>query len=522
MVNSSEIKRIYGEETYRRGKQYYDDGHVVTAVKLKDVVVGEILGTSKYNTAVNLSRVYSTCSCPVGTNCKHGVALMLQYLSGDFIDADEIMQSLQRIDRSGILNVLEKLFKEDPSILLKIRGLVAPSEKRNGAPNERMVISVEKQVRGMLKHLERKYGDKQFADTLAIFIRTNEPYMDKSLLLYVLDFLVKKSTYYGGFYDYDLNNSFGEIVFENLCDALVRKSLNEEDLRKLAELIKRDELDVMDAFLARLAEPDNAKILSNLCDDVRKLLEGHDPSLYMEFLINAGKSDEARRILRESKNPSLNETERFDLYLKINIPEAIQFARERKDYSSLISYYHEAGEHSEVINIFRSLTKQELVSIKRRKLYIPLEEVLQSLRRVKPEDQRQLMMKLFDICYSDEEYDLCVDIAILLDDEALMIRLLDIREEYLLHHDFRIKLLKRLSKSEPKRSIEELREFADALINEKEDSSYELATKCIKMLKELMSGDDWGAYLTSLYREHYRKVNLWSKLRRRGIEGAEV
>ncbi|MEM3083501.1 MAG: hypothetical protein QXU32_01070 [Nitrososphaerales archaeon] len=95
--------------------------------------------------------------------------------------------------------------------------------------------------------------------------------MDKSLLLYVLDFFVKKSTNYGGFYDYDLNNSFGEIVFENLCDALVRKSLNEEDLRKLAELINHDELDVMDAFLARLAEPDNAKILSNLSDDVRKL-----------------------------------------------------------------------------------------------------------------------------------------------------------------------------------------------------------------------------------------------------------
>ncbi|MEM2759368.1 MAG: SWIM zinc finger family protein [Nitrososphaerales archaeon] len=169
MVNSSEIKRIYGEETYRSGKQYYDDGHVVTAVKLKDVVVGEILGISKYNTVVNLSRVHSTCSCPVGTNCKHGVALTLQYLSGEFIDGDEITQSLQRIDRSGILNVLEKLFKEDPSILLKIRGLVAPSEKRNGAPRQRMVISVEKQVRGMLKHLEREYGDKQFADTRYIY-----------------------------------------------------------------------------------------------------------------------------------------------------------------------------------------------------------------------------------------------------------------------------------------------------------------------------------------------------------------
>ncbi|MEM2759366.1 MAG: hypothetical protein QXU32_01075 [Nitrososphaerales archaeon] len=237
----------------------------------------------------------------------------------------------------------------------------------------------------------------------------------------------------------------------------------------------------------------------------------------MEFLINAGKSDEARRILRESKNPALNGTERFDLYLKISTPEAIQFARERKDYSSLISYYHDVGEHSEVVDIFRSLTKQELASIKRRKLHMPLEEVFQSLRRVKPEDQRRLMTKLFDICYSEEEYDLCADIAILLDDEALMVRLLNIREEYLLHHDSRIKLLKHLSKSQPKRSIEELREFAEALINEKEDSSYELATKCIIMLKELMSGDDWGAYLKSIYGRYYRKINLWSKLRRKGI-----
>lgn len=57
-----------------------------------------------------------------------------------------------------------------------------------------------------------------------------------------------------------------------------------------------------------------------------------------------------------------------------------------------------------------------------------------------------------------------------------------------------------------------LEAFAEDLINEKTDFAYENAVKCILSLKVLMSKEEWTEYLKELYRRHYRKINLWSKI----------
>lgn len=79
--------------TIQRGVHYFEAKRVIeltseftslTEVRLK----GLVLGNSKYSTDVlldlNQHQVFSTCTCPVGHQCKHAVATLLQYV-GDRI-----------------------------------------------------------------------------------------------------------------------------------------------------------------------------------------------------------------------------------------------------------------------------------------------------------------------------------------------------------------------------------------------------------------------------------------------------
>lgn len=76
-MDEIEIRRVFGKETFRRGRNYFEEGRVDNAVKLGDFLFAEVHGTSKYLTRIRVDILESRCSCPVGYNCKHGAALAL-------------------------------------------------------------------------------------------------------------------------------------------------------------------------------------------------------------------------------------------------------------------------------------------------------------------------------------------------------------------------------------------------------------------------------------------------------------
>ena len=67
------------EKTARRGEEYRDRvGEIVSA---GDFLAAKVRGTEEYTTNVfvdSYGEILSVCSCPVGMNCKHGVALALR------------------------------------------------------------------------------------------------------------------------------------------------------------------------------------------------------------------------------------------------------------------------------------------------------------------------------------------------------------------------------------------------------------------------------------------------------------
>ena len=79
-----------------RGRSYQRSGAVGNLSLLPDGgILADVMGTQKYFTVVTIGgkgrrkidKLESTCSCPVGVKCKHGVAVLLEYLN--LLEKDE-------------------------------------------------------------------------------------------------------------------------------------------------------------------------------------------------------------------------------------------------------------------------------------------------------------------------------------------------------------------------------------------------------------------------------------------------
>ena len=504
-MDELEVARAFGEKTFHRGKAYFEESRVLSAIKLENRVFGEVLGTEKYLTNITLDDLGSSCTCPVRENCKHGAALLLQFLSGNYLDGDRIIHDLERAEKFELLKTLKTLVEDNPTLLLSI-------QETRKKPSEKLKASVEKQIKKMLENMiDSGYADEDFAKTFSKLIKTNSTLLNKELIFYVLEFLINNGEQYGYFYDDHGDYNFGEELFENLCDAFAQKSLEANDFERLRSIVEKDNYDMFYSFLFKMAKPENAPKLIAFNDQIRTLLD--NDALYAEFLINAKEIEKAKKILTRSK--SLAESERFNLYLRIDKTEAIELAKKRKDYSSLIRYYHQTNAQEEVIATFSSTLNERTNLDSSPELY---ERVFAAIRSVKPKNGADLLSRLLKICYESENYDLCVDIGVEIKNLKMLNKLVAEKTDYLFTPASKLKLLKFLSLIEPETAKKNLETFAEDLINEKTDFAYENAVKCILSLKGLMSEEEWTEYLKELYRRHYRKINLWSKIRTEGIK----
>jgi uncharacterized Zn finger protein len=119
---------------------------VLIAIRFKDKVFGEVAGTDRYVTNVRLDSLSSICTCPVRWNCKHGVALLLQFLSGNYVDGNRIMHHLENAERSELLKILKSLIEDDPMLLLNI-------QQTRVEPSVKLKASIQKQIKEMLQSI---------------------------------------------------------------------------------------------------------------------------------------------------------------------------------------------------------------------------------------------------------------------------------------------------------------------------------------------------------------------------------
>ena len=288
-----DIKRVYGDTIFYRGKDYLDDDRVTSVIKFKNILAGVVEGSTTYKTDVDLNNLGSECSCPYGINCKHGVAVLLQYMGGDFSDGDEVTKKLDRMSREELRGVIDALIRANPSNLMYMGIQVEGGEMRGANSME----ALDDQIESRLRRIVNSQGDEAIADELAMFIRGNEKALSKEQIFHILEFLVDNSEEYGCFYNDYSDSSYGEEIFENLCDAFVKKQLEEGDFARLKEINESDNYDMLGSFIHRLSEIENSENLRGLEHFMRDLL---DERSYLEFLINCGLIEKAGKTAARS------------------------------------------------------------------------------------------------------------------------------------------------------------------------------------------------------------------------------
>lgn len=126
------IKEIFGDKTFFKGLDYYDGGHVFATVKIENILYARVMGSAAkpYDVRAPINEVINTeCTCPVGSMCKHGAALLLKWAHEplSFIDADRFLLSLEKMSKSEIISIIGKILKQNPSL---IEGFLIEKEEK--------------------------------------------------------------------------------------------------------------------------------------------------------------------------------------------------------------------------------------------------------------------------------------------------------------------------------------------------------------------------------------------------------
>jgi hypothetical protein len=337
--------------------------------------------------------------------------------------------------------------------------------------------------------------------------------LSKEQVFHILEFLVDNCEDYGYFYNDYSDSYYGDEIFENLCDAFVKKQLEEKDFVRLNEISQRDNYDMLGAFIHRLPEIENTENLRDFEVQMRDLL---DESSYVEFLINCGLTEKALSIIESSE--SLGEESKFRLYLRIDEGSALEFAYWTGAFSSLLKYYYETGAHDEVVRLFAEVVNDASKNWRLKEDPILYWNILASIdKSEKRKDHEEVLRALFEKGFSFQYFGLCANIALRLGDKELLHRLVDKESGYYFNVDEKIKVLEHLKEDYGEEVLRELKKLASSLINEMGARQYKKAAECVFLLRDSMSEEAWKEYVKGLYRGHSGKRNLWSEFKDRGI-----
>ncbi len=122
-LTEDEIREIFGDKTFFKGQDYYDSGHVLRPVKVENTLYAQVLGSAsmpyEVRAYIDDKNMSTECSCPVGNMCKHGVALLLQWVNdtSSFIDADKFIQTLENMNKDEVINIIKNIIKQNPSLV---------------------------------------------------------------------------------------------------------------------------------------------------------------------------------------------------------------------------------------------------------------------------------------------------------------------------------------------------------------------------------------------------------------------
>jgi uncharacterized Zn finger protein len=121
-LSEEEIREYIGDRSFERGYGYFKNGAIFDArrqgMALKACCEGSQPQPYLAKVTFVPSGLESTCSCPVGTRCKHVTALLLTWLHNpdEFREVEELESALERKNKGELIALIKKMLLRKPEL----------------------------------------------------------------------------------------------------------------------------------------------------------------------------------------------------------------------------------------------------------------------------------------------------------------------------------------------------------------------------------------------------------------------
>ena len=216
MLTEAIIRNRVDEKSFSRGRQYYEEGAIMSPW-----VQGDVLKTKCWGSSPHPYRVWvrlgpdgieeGECSCPVGSGgyCKHVAALLLTWLydSESFQEVEPLENALDQRDKADLILLIQKMIARYPDLEEMVYVTPAGTASATASINPDLI---RRQVEQAIKHGDygHDYGATAgIAEELETIMQQANPYREQddwlnAAVIYstVLDWLLRQ---YDNIYDHD-------------------------------------------------------------------------------------------------------------------------------------------------------------------------------------------------------------------------------------------------------------------------------------------------------------------------------
>ncbi|AWR98524.1 SWIM zinc finger family protein [Metallosphaera hakonensis] len=466
----------FGHSTFDKGREYYEENRVLTAFINGDVLKGKVLGTEVYHTSVSLSDLSNECSCPLGGECKHVVALLLFYLNNkdEVTDLAELKSKLTKKSKDDLIDIIIKAMEGE-----EILPLIGQDEK-------------DVKIGSFIKVFERGNVDEKTVKNMANTIKKSKNNISKEDLFRLLEKIVLECEHFGCFYDDYRDDYYDAPIFEAIGEALAEKDLSHEDIERLGKIIREDQHQLTEPLIDALL--DRAKQDKEFFRSIKKIL----PAGYIVyFLIENKMYDEAKEILKER---DLNPSMRIDLLKLVDPEEALKVAEENKKYTSIIQHYIETKDYDKAKAYIRRAIDENLKD--------QVQEIALTYKNLISQD-RELSNKIVKYLLKEGSLWSAYSFYGNIDED-----LKDLFVEKVLEPSFGIyrqEFLDVICERKPEILKDILLEIVEVKIAAGA-KAYDGVVQLLEKVKKCMNKEDFNKILDQLEREHYTKYKLIGKI----------
>lgn len=449
----------FSKELRERAQQLYLEGNVLGLLKKGNLLIGLVKDLEIYRVEFNLSDKSGKCECKLGNKCEHIFAVQIAYEKGEYVDFDNVEKNLMELNKRELLGILLNIMEKYPIVANYVE------------PIENIIEALERYL-NIIKQNPGENVVNNFTD----FLVNNKNKINKNDLIHVLETIASCNN--KCFYNFIAEREYDKVLMKTIAELLVEKGLNDDDIKKVEEILEKDRYGNLDNLILSLFSYESVKNKLN-------------SKLIVKILL---RRKEKQKVLQLLDNGIFSDDEKFEILKQIDENEAVEFAKVNMLYSKLFNYYYNIGELSQAIFYLNKMIELKNLKDIAQNVDVIIElikgkdDIIEKLFNLANESVilYPLLPKLYNISSGSLKYDIGI---------ASLNKINYLKDEY-------ADLIK-IAGEQRKDKLQSILEYLiDYLVEEKR---YEDITKALEIAKKYMKTDNFNDFISHLKQKYKRR-----------------